>query len=383
MRRSTLAAIFITAVLPCAARAAEVTPPMSVAQDTVEVVCADRQGSGALTKTGIDGSYVVTAGHVAIDPNTGVQADECRVGFVSDILQPPRTFFGASVVRAAFDAKTDRDFAVLKLGNRLAGNGDIPPVPLKTDEFAGIGDPLNVLGYPTASSDRLQQSAGKIDDFWRGTIRSDAAIGQGYSGGPAVDASGNIVGVADRITYSIDPKTGGRQTLVYDMGDVINLIAWLDGFGTAEHDKYLTHADPARFDGAPYVFRDEKPGCVYVVRTVETSAVYCLLERPYRLVFPDAATFYSWYPDASGVEYVSLKDLAEYRLIGNVTMRAGSLVKITTDSKVYVVTDSLGTLRWVQTEERARTLFGAAWASKVRDLPDVFFVDYRVGQPVF
>jgi hypothetical protein len=118
------------------------------------------------------------------------------------------------------------------------------------------------------------------------------------------------------------------------------------------------------------------------VRTQDSPTLYCLLSGPYRLVFPNETTFFSWYPDFGGVVYVTSKNLAEYRLVGNVTMRAGSLVKIRTDPKVYVVTDSLGTLRWVQTEDRARALFGDSWATKVSDVPDVFFADYSVGEPV-
>ncbi len=364
---------FFAAAMPAVAQA-----PFSVQRAVAYVVCGDRQGSGALTTA--DG-YVITAGHVAMDPLSRQVAAECEVGFVDDQSLEPTTFFKASVVHVIFEAKTDRDFAVLKLGDRISGSGSLP-APLATDEFAAVGTAVTAYGYPGGSPQRLETGSGRITAFDRGTIESDAVITQGYSGGPVLDAADRLVGVSKQVSVSIDEKTGQQTSVSYELGDVLALENWLDGFPPATHDTFLTVGDPSRRDGAPYVIRDEGPGCAYVVRTTTSPAVYCLLDGPERLVFPNEKTFFSWYPDFSAVRYIAPADLASYALVGNVTMKQGSLVKIVTDPSVYLVVDAIGTVREVPSEARAAQLFGAAWAAKVRDVPEEYFGDYAIHAPL-
>ena len=105
-------------------------------------------------------------------------------------------------------------------------------------------------------------------------------------------------------------------------------------------------------------------------------SVYYLASDARRYVFPNENTYYSWYADFSNVSEVSSTEMASYAIGGNVTMRPGTyLVKITTDPKVYAV-EAGGKLRWVNSEETASTLYGTAWASKIVDVPDTFFLDY-------
>lgn len=111
-------------------------------------------------------------------------------------------------------------------------------------------------------------------------------------------------------------------------------------------------------------------------------SVYYFGANQKRYVFPSEKTYLSWYSDFSTVQTVSDAELASYPLGGNVTYRPGTrLVKITTDPKVYAVAAN-GTLRWVQTEEIARVLFGTTWAQRVDDIQDAFFVNYRIGTPI-
>lgn len=111
-------------------------------------------------------------------------------------------------------------------------------------------------------------------------------------------------------------------------------------------------------------------------------SVYYLASDGKRYVFPNEKTYRSWYADFLSVQTVSDADLATYPIGGNVTYRPGTrLVKITTDPKVYAVSRG-GTLRWVTTEAIARTLFGSDWAYRVDDVPDAFFVNYRVGDAI-
>ncbi len=382
MKRFLFVVTTIAAMVFPALAHADVTISSTLARNTVQVICADRQGSGALIHNDVHGVYILTVGHLPIDSESGIRTDVCKVGFVPDVNHAPTLVYRASVVHAIFDLKTDRDFAVLKLEEKVFGNDSIPATPFATNEFAKVGDSIDVLGFPSGNASLVQGSTGHILGYARGTLRSDAPISPGFSGGPVLDVNGNIVGVAARIDETIDPQTGAPVPIDFEMGDVLNLIGWLDDFGPAEHDKFLSHADSARFDGAPYVARDEQPGCAFLVRAKISPTVFCLLKDAYRFVFPNQATFASWFPKATNVLYIAEQNLAEYRLTGNVTMRAGSLVKIQTDPRVYVVADSFGTLRWIPTEERARAVFGDQWRSLVQDIPDVFFGDYHVGPPL-
>jgi hypothetical protein len=75
-------------------------------------------------------------------------------------------------------------------------------------------------------------------------------------------------------------------------------------------------------------------------------------------------------------------DLSKYRLAANMTLKAGSLIKIQTDPRVYFVADNLGTIRWVTSEAVAERLFGLDWAGRVKDVADSFFINYRIGAPI-
>ena len=112
------------------------------------------------------------------------------------------------------------------------------------------------------------------------------------------------------------------------------------------------------------------------------SAVYYLGQDGKRYVFPNEATYKSWYNDFSGVVTVSADELANYPLGANVVVRPGTyLVKITTDPKVYAV-EGNGVLRWVQTETDAKALYGENWAKRVIDVADSFFTNYTIGKPL-
>ena len=110
-------------------------------------------------------------------------------------------------------------------------------------------------------------------------------------------------------------------------------------------------------------------------------AVYYCGKDGKRYVFTDAQTYFSWYPDFNGILTVARDVLAQIVIGGNITYKPGSLVKIQTDPKVYVVSRG-GILRWVPTEAIAVALFGPSWARMVHDVPVVFFLNYVIGAPM-
>ncbi len=111
-------------------------------------------------------------------------------------------------------------------------------------------------------------------------------------------------------------------------------------------------------------------------------AVYFYGADGRRYVFPNQQTYNSWYSSFSNIGLISDSDLGSIQIGGNVTIKPGStLVKVTTDPKVYAVARGR-VLRWVKSEAVAAVLYGAAWNKKVVDIPDAFFTNYLVGDPI-
>jgi len=112
------------------------------------------------------------------------------------------------------------------------------------------------------------------------------------------------------------------------------------------------------------------------------EAVYYYAANGKRLVFPTSKVFFSWYSDFSTVKTLTASELAAIGLGGNVTYRPGvKMVKITTDSRTYAVASG-GTLRWIETEQAAKDLYGADWNTKIDDVADTFFINYTAGASI-
>jgi len=112
------------------------------------------------------------------------------------------------------------------------------------------------------------------------------------------------------------------------------------------------------------------------------SSVYYIGVDSKRYVFPNEKVYFSWYKDFSSVKTISDSELASYMIGGNVTYKPGTrLVKIQSDPKVYAVSAN-GVLRWVPDENTASTIYGANWNRMIDDIPDSFFVNYKMGTDI-
>lgn len=110
------------------------------------------------------------------------------------------------------------------------------------------------------------------------------------------------------------------------------------------------------------------------------STVYYFGPDGKRYVFPNDKTYFTWYKDFSTVKTITDGQLGTIPLgRSNVTYRPGvKMVKITTDPKVYVI-DQGGVLRGIASEQMAQTLYGINWKNQIDDVPDPFFINYKVG----
>jgi hypothetical protein len=113
-----------------------------------------------------------------------------------------------------------------------------------------------------------------------------------------------------------------------------------------------------------------------------SSSVYYYGADGKRYVFPNEKTYKTWFIDFNLVITISNDLLGEIPIGGNVTYKPGKkLLKIQSDPRVYFV-DSQGTLREIKSEQIAKDIYGASWQYMVDDIPDAFFVNYKVGAPI-
>lgn len=119
-----------------------------------------------------------------------------------------------------------------------------------------------------------------------------------------------------------------------------------------------------------------------LIKSSASTSVYYLAADGKRYVFPTEKTYTTWFPDFALVRTVTPAELASYPIGGNVTYRPGMrLLKLQTAPEVYAVAAG-GVLRHVKSEALAAAMFGPAWAKLVDDLPEAFFIDYRVGPAI-
>lgn len=368
-------------MIPATAHAAEL--PFSIRQAIVKVYCGDRQGSGVVVNA--ERGYVLTNAHILLDDLVKMtESTSCLVGFLErDGVTNPTIFYHASGEHVVYDESQNRDFAILKLGEPT-GAKRVSVFPfIKTDEFSRVGDALTIAGYPGGTSrGRFTVTSGTISGLERGIVKTeDAVISPGASGGAGLDENNNLIGLATRILIR-ELGDGIEEVVDYELVDLRAILTWMDTFGTNVHDQYVTHANPDRYHGPSTFLIAAKLSCSLLARSPLDSTVYCLRGDGTRDIFPSDAVYYSWFSDFSGVLTLKPEELAPYRVRANITMKPGTLVKVQTDPKVYLVSDIDGSLRWIQTEDRARELYGDGWAGFVKDVPDTFFTNYRIGPSI-
>jgi plastocyanin len=112
------------------------------------------------------------------------------------------------------------------------------------------------------------------------------------------------------------------------------------------------------------------------------SAVYYFAEDGKRYVFPNEKTYFTWFENFDNIVVIDDRTLGTIPIGGNVTYRPGKkMVKITTDPTVYAV-DVGGILRAIGSEQLAETLYNINWNQQIDDLPDAFFINYKMGSPL-
>lgn len=111
-----------------------------------------------------------------------------------------------------------------------------------------------------------------------------------------------------------------------------------------------------------------------VVKVASSSSVFLINSDLKRMYFPNAEVYKTWFKDYSNVQTITPACLENYpTFLGNgVNYRPGSrLVKSTVTPSVYAV-GANNTRHKIASEAVAAALYGAKWATVVRDVADVF-----------
>ena len=175
--------------------AAEVRAIYRTASPAVLAVDAgDRTGSGFLID---DAGHLVTNAHV-----------------VGDRREVEVVLGGRRIGAHVRGVEPSVDVAVLELG---APAGDVAPLVFADSSELRVGDPVIAIGTPFGLEGSL--STGIVSGLRRqidspngfaitGVIQTDAALNPGNSGGPILDTSGRVVGVATQIATETGRNEG-------------------------------------------------------------------------------------------------------------------------------------------------------------------------------
>ncbi len=384
----------------------------------------DRRGQGDLTRfpvypicSGLDGQSVLG---VAATNRTDEKAAFSSYGRCVDLSAP-----GERIVGALFH---DPGHAIIRLGGTItattfsqayggffSGTSFAAPIAAGAASlirgFLPTATPQEVIALLKRTTDAVSGNAHvTADQLGSGRLNIARAVTEAQQLASAVPSAAQsrltpgaaLAGIGDAVAVRIEIKSA-------------NGIAIIGREAVAQSTRASDVVEPSRVttDGqgaATVTIRASEEGIAELTATVGTTTigparvvfarattapigtgsllrgspatVYIVGSDGKRYAFPDAQTFRSWYADANGVQRVSDVVLAAFPLGGLVTIRPGTfLVKIQTDPKVYAV-ETTGVLRWVPSEETARAIYGERWAARTVDVPDAFFVTYRVGTPI-
>lgn len=110
--------------------------------------------------------------------------------------------------------------------------------------------------------------------------------------------------------------------------------------------------------------------------------VYFLDNVGKRHAFPNEKVYFSWYDDWSNIHLVSDETMAIFSLGANLRYKPGvRMIKFPLVNTVYTVAQH-GVLRAVTSEAMASALYGTDWNTKIDDVPEVFYSNYSIGDPL-
>ncbi len=185
-------------------------------------------GSGSvITRRG----YILTNNHLFYDDNGRPYNTqlEALIAFPSrqDMKSDAQIQYRAVLVES--DAPSD--LALLRLtarrnGSALPATLELDTLPIGDSDAVAYGDILTIVGYPGIGGDSLTLTSGNVSGFLarEGWIKTDAEINQGNSGGPALNAKYELIGVASAASQADELDLAGKLGLVRPIRFALRLI---------------------------------------------------------------------------------------------------------------------------------------------------------------
>lgn len=119
-----------------------------------------------------------------------------------------------------------------------------------------------------------------------------------------------------------------------------------------------------------------------VLTSMGLESIYYVAPTMHRYVFPNQATFQTWYPvPAMNVKSIDRESLEAIPLSSNVTYRPGMrIIKFATDPEYYVV--SKGGILHAASTSILKKLYGSDWTKRVDALEEYYRADYTIGTSI-
>jgi serine protease Do len=185
-------------------------------------------GSGSIISSN---GLILTNAHVA-DPaavgETDMTPDALIIGIVQSEDKPPVYAYQAKV--RAIDGYAD--LAVIQITSTIDGGSldpaslNLPYVALGNSDDVHIGDAISVYGFPLIGGNTITYTAGTVAGFNaedqlgdRAWIKTSATISGGNSGGMAVNADGELIGVPSIASSGANTETTDCRVIQDTNGD--------------------------------------------------------------------------------------------------------------------------------------------------------------------
>lgn len=212
-------------------------------QQAMLAVAFDLGQKGLLTVDGDQYNYYVQLANTSI----ALDAQNMLVNTGSDILEA--TLVGYDYDMMTKDGFTSSDVALIKVEG-----SSYPALPFGSVDNLSVGSEIQVIGYPgtaggnnssfldESSSTEPTVTGGVVSAIksakgdQRRMVQTDASINHGNSGGPAIDSTGKVIGLA---TYGLTPESGGGN---YNfLRDIDDLRALMSSKGLEEETDSLAY----------------------------------------------------------------------------------------------------------------------------------------------
>jgi len=200
-----------------------------ISPSVVTVVASSRGNAGAGRSTGT-GVVITSDGEILTNSHVVEGSDDVRVLF-GDTIDP--------IPAVVLAADPGNDLALLKVdldGLAPAVFADPGSITIG-DEVVAVGFALDLDGGPTVTRgivSALNRTIANSDGALDGLIQTDAAISSGNSGGPLLNANGEVIGINTAVFQSSFNTAANNVGFAISVGEALPVIETLRGLADGE-----------------------------------------------------------------------------------------------------------------------------------------------------